>query len=179
MASAASGDRIGVFNIAPALLTSRVTSEHCLTAALMSLVELTSSCIGTTRESVIFDGSRAHAYTFAAREDKSASTYALPKPRFAPVTSATLPEMFMDPPDHWMIARLFWYRRASFCDVGWPPIRTFRRQTSVLPVAGSPFSECIGLLSPRSSLEVMQHNGVSLFAIGKWLCRWIPRGLFY
>jgi hypothetical protein len=40
----------------------------------MSLVELTSSCIGKTRESVIFDGSRAPAYTFAAREDNSAST---------------------------------------------------------------------------------------------------------
>src|SRR6202789_2020948 len=114
MASTASGDRIGVFNITPALLTSRVTSEHCLTAALMSLVELTSSCIGKTRESVIFDGSRAPAYTFAAKEDNSASTYALPKPRFAPVTSATLPEMFMDPPHHSMISRHFWYRGASF-----------------------------------------------------------------
>src|ERR1700677_288906 len=103
IAFTASGDRIDAFNMAPALLTSRVTSEHCLTAALMSLVELTSSCTGITRESVIFDGSRAPPYTFAAPEDSSASTYALPKPRFAPVTSAMLPVMFMDLPNHWMI----------------------------------------------------------------------------
>src|SRR6202042_2125941 len=80
-----------------------MTSAHCLTAALISRVELTSSCTGTTPESVIFDGSRAPAYTFAAPEDNSASTYALPKPRFAPVTSAMLPAMFMDPPNHWMM----------------------------------------------------------------------------
>src|ERR1700683_5131027 len=107
MASTAFGARIGVFNIAPALLTSRATSEHCLTAALISLFELTSSCTAMTRASVIFDGSRVPAYTFAAPEDNSASTYALPKPRFAPVTSAMLPAMFMDPPNDWMMfARL-------------------------------------------------------------------------
>src|SRR5580658_10000142 len=99
MASTAFEARIGVFNIAPALLTSRETSEHCLTAASISLLELMSSCTAMTRASVIFDGSRAPAYTFATPEDNSASTYALPKPRFAPVTSATLPVIFMNPPN--------------------------------------------------------------------------------